>query len=113
MKKVVCDVCGRTFGVPNRSKCTTCALCRTDEEKTGTLKCSHEPRQCANCSREFTPNRPWQRFCSPKCKKEFHYMMHEIRLTTGPRFCKDCGEEYEGDGRYRYCPRCRERRNER
>src|SRR5262249_10993687 len=29
-------------------------------------------RRCKNCPKLFTPNRPWGRFCSPKCRMEFN-----------------------------------------
>lgn len=28
-------------------------------------------RRCKNCDDVFTPNREWQEFCTPNCKKNF------------------------------------------
>lgn len=30
-------------------------------------------RRCDNCPKFFQQQRRWQRFCSPQCRKEFHY----------------------------------------
>jgi len=34
-----------------------------------------EYRRCANvaCGAKFTPSRDWQKFCSAKCRTEYHY----------------------------------------
>lgn len=29
--------------------------------------------RCTECDREFEPAKPWQHFCSPKCRDAWHY----------------------------------------
>ena len=31
-----------------------------------------EPRPCETCTTVFTPKRAWSRFCSTKCRNDFH-----------------------------------------
>ena len=28
--------------------------------------------KCGNCGDEFTPNKYWQKFCTDRCRKDFH-----------------------------------------
>lgn len=30
------------------------------------------PRGCLYCGTEFSPNRDWQKFCSPNCRFDYH-----------------------------------------
>lgn len=38
-----------------------------------------EPRACDNCVAHFVPTRPWQRFCSPVCRAEWHASGESLR----------------------------------
>ena len=89
-----------------------------------------EPKQCARCGNEFTPNGPAARYCQPcrhrprtaapktckQCGKTFtpqspiaRYCSKEClgaskRRGFSPRLCQRCGKEYQPSGpAARYC----------
>lgn len=43
------------------------------------IKQKHKPTQCRYCNTSFTPARPWQGFCSTKCRNHWHLDRRIVR----------------------------------
>ena len=45
-----------------------------------------ETRTCDNCGAEFEPHKKTQRFCSRKCKDEYHNAVKREDMERGKKF---------------------------
>lgn len=108
MKPMPCDICGRYILVGNATKFVVCAVCRAKwkrDNQTTTEEGRIPPRYCANpnCKKAFVPRTRWQKYCSHECKIAMYRKEPQIIQ------CRNCGKDFEGDKRSRYCSdRCRE-----
>lgn len=59
---------------------------------------------CRNCGLPFTPKKPWQRYCSPRCKSSFAF---KGRYKPTKRTCRWCGASFtvraRSDANRQYC----------
>jgi len=65
-----------------------------------------DPRRLCACGRMFTPYRPFQRYCSDKCRVKFTKARPSayIRKSFETRKCKECGKEFRtNDAKRHYC----------
>ena len=70
--------------------------------------------KCLICNKEFTPNRPWQRYCCPACKREAYRQrknkeaeIEEKKPIIREFHCRRCGALVQvkdhKDFRMRFC----------
>jgi hypothetical protein len=48
-----------------------------------------DKRRCQNCGGEFTPNRRWAKYCSPRC----HMQWHAKEQRRMRQWCREHGQE--------------------
>lgn len=102
MKVLACTICGRNVLVGNATKTVVCAICNSslaDKIKKEQKEREQECRSCANpdCDNTFVPSVPWQRYCCHACKTAAQ--RSEPRVIC----CKQCGQPFKGDARFKYC----------
>ncbi len=70
--------------------------------------------KCLICGKEFTPNRPWQKYCCPECKREAYRRRKEEKAEIEEEkpiirefHCRKCGALVQvrdhKDFRMRFC----------
>ena len=95
MKVLACTICGRNVLVGN----AICNSSLADKIKKEQKEREQECRSCANpdCDNTFVPSVPWQRYCCHACKT--------AAQRSEPRviYCKQCGQPFKGDARFKYC----------
>lgn len=102
MKVLACMICGRNVLVGNATKTVVCAICNSSlaaKIKKEQKEREKERRSCANpdCDNTFVPSVPWQRYCCHACK--IAAQRSEPRVI----YCKQCGQPFKGDARFKYC----------
>ncbi len=50
-----------------------------------------EAPRCQRCGTAFTPNRRWQRFCSPACRIAFHAEARHREFAHASRLLAEAG----------------------
>lgn len=80
-----CSVCHKTFRplVGNQKKCS---LCKGYKPRQPVIR----TEECVVCGKVFDTHLYNKKFCSPACRKEYHYSP-----LTIIKVCKYCGKEFE------------------
>lgn len=49
---------------------------------------------CPTCNEPFDRQNPWQKFCSPVCKREGIRRRQRVTKDPVPKVCRQCGGEF-------------------
>jgi len=64
-----CHYCLGLFRSRDRRRCYCSEACRRAMHNAARRQWIPQTRRCPVCGRRFTAHRPWQRWCSPACRK--------------------------------------------